>query len=91
MREARDKRGAEAGLEFVEARAVHHARDYFAHIVRLPQVGRNRVQHVLRVQRRGVRPLAGDGCRLRRPETGNRLTCEGQRMGVVFRQVVGNS
>ena len=38
-REAGDERRRVALLELVEARAVDHPRDHFAHVVRLPQVG----------------------------------------------------
>ncbi|MNQ61240.1 hypothetical protein D3C85_755520 [compost metagenome] len=88
VRKARDQRGAEAGLEFIELRAVHDARDDFAHVVGLAGVGGNDAVQFVGVVARFAR---GDGGQLRgllavQPRDG--VARQLQRVHVVGGQVV---
>ncbi len=91
MGEARHQRLAEARLEFVQPRAVDDARDHLADVVGGTQVGGDHAENLLGVIGRGFGALPLNGRGFGAVEVAHRPAGEGQGMGVIFRQIVGNA
>ncbi len=85
------QRGAVAGLELVQARAIHHPCDQLAHLVGLARIGRDDAVQLLRVIARRFRRNRIGMRRRRRAQVGHDLAQDCDRMRVVFGVVIGHA
>ena len=91
MRKARHQRGAEARLEFVELRAIHHACDDLPHVIGLARVDRDDAVDFLRVVTRLDHGPQGQRTRLLPVKARDRVTRELQRVQIVCREVIDDA
>ena len=91
MGETADQRLAKARLEFVEAAAIDHPHDDFADVIGRAQIGGDNAQHLGRIIGRVFGRLPLHIHRGRAVQPGHGASCQGQRVGVILGQIVGNT
>ena len=91
MRKARHQRGAEARLEFVELRAIHHACDDLPHVIGLARVDRDDAVDFPGVVARLDHRPQGQRTRLLPVQARDRVARELQRVQIVCRKVIDDA
>ena len=85
------QRGPEAGLELLEARAVHHPGQHGVHVDRCPQVASHQAQELVGIVTRRVRPQRRPRSGLAPVEVRHDLAALADRVHLVDREVVAEA